>query len=669
MKDDLYFHGLIANASAGLPVVRNAVPWVRDPSWAALPVVLSTDQKFVGLHAVWQDANFCSFSVTGGGYTVDWGDGSAPENFASAVQAYHEYTYATAALANTNAPVTFTDAGDAVGRVAHGFTNGMPLCFYNITSTTGVVENTPYYVINASANAFQISLTPGGAAVALTTNGTATLLPYKQAIVTVTMQSGQNMTGLNLYLKHNQASLQNKYSTGWLDIAFGSSHFTYNGLVISGTVSPYHSYLERVTVTHFGGTTTLSAAFTNCVSLQQVVLASTALVTDTSNMFAYCNSLSTVPTFDTSAVTTMVNMFSNCYALAIAPTLNTSQVTNMASMFTSCYMLTTVPLYDTHLVTSMQGMFQSCFTLTKVPLFVTTAVTNMASMFTSCAALLTVPLFDMRAVTTTQSMFQSCGALTTVPAFNTPLLTLASSMFNSCYTLTTVPLFDTHLVTTMASMFSGCQALITAPAFNTAAATNMSNMFNSCAALMTVPLFDTHLVTLMTSMFSGCLVLTAVPLFDTSAVTNMSGMFSSCKSLMRVPLFNTAQVTTMATMFFNCLALRMVPLFNTAAVTDVTSMFASCSTLENLPAFNFASVLSGNLASAINNLPQLSSVKLTGIRFSFSVANCKLSAARLNELYGNLPVVVGQTITVTGNYGTATDDTSIATAKGWTVTG
>jgi len=64
----------------------------------------------------------------------------------------------------------------------------------------------------------------------------------------------------------------------------------------------------------------------------------------------------------------------------------------------------------------------------------------------------------------------------------------------------------------------------------------------------------------------------------------------------------------------------------------------------------------------------LSRIQAEDFNFTFSVASCKLSAVRLDEIYTNLPTVVGQTITVTGNYGTTTDDPTIATAKGWTVT-
>jgi hypothetical protein len=45
-----------------------------------------------------------------------------------------------------------------------------------------------------------------------------------------------------------------------------------------------------------------------------------------------------------------------------------------------------------------------------------------------------------------------------------------------------------------------------------------------------------------------------------------------------------------------------------------------------------------------------------------------LSGSELNSIYTALSANgAGKTITVTGNYGTSTDDPTIATAKGWTV--
>jgi hypothetical protein len=58
------------------------------------------------------------------------------------------------------------------------------------------------------------------------------------------------------------------------------------------------------------------------------------------------------------------------------------------------------------------------------------------------------------------------------------------------------------------------------------------------------------------------------------------------------------------------------------------------------------------------------------MKVSVDYSNCNLSATALNNIYTALPTITPpQTITVTGNWGTALDDPTIATAKGWTVTG
>ena len=550
-------------------------PWVRNPSWLAMPTVGDTDQKFVGLVAVYPESSFLALTAAGD-YTVDWGDGTV-ENIATGEQANHLYDFTAAALANSNAPVTLTDSGDLVTRTAHGYSDGMTVRFYNIVTTTGLSEGQIYYVINSTANTFQVSTTVGGAALALTGNGAATLLPYKQALVTVTPQSGQSLTALNLNVKNSTTGLQ-KYETGWLDLTIGSPNFTTTGLNIAATTSftqnVYFQMVERVTVVNLGATDTLAYCFASMRGLRSVSLPSTAAVTNMSGMFHSCYSLQTVPLFNTAAVTIMNNMFSSCYSLQTVPLFNTAAVTSMGGMFSSCYSLQTVPLFNTQAVTNMNSMFHSCYSLQTVPLFNTAAVTNM------------------------------------------------NNMFYICYSLQTVPLFNTQAVTSMNNMFYSCQSLQTVPLFNTAAVTNMGGMFYNCYSLQ------------------------AVPLFNTAAVTDMNSMFFNCYSLQAVPLFNTAAVTSMNSMFIRCYRLQSVPALVTTAVassTDFSSMFTGCSNLARIQAKNF--------------------------RFTFSVASCKLSATALNEIYTNLPTVTGQTITVTGNYGTTGDDPTIATDKGWTVSG
>jgi surface protein len=528
--------------------VSGAIPWTRDPSWLALPTVGDTEQKFVGLIAVYPESNFTAFTAAGN-YAVDWGDGSALDTYSSGATALKQYNYSAAALVGTDAPVTLTDAGDLVTRTAHGYSNGNTVTLWNVTGSTGPVSGQVYYVINATLNTFQIATTPGGSPVAITTDGTATLLPYRQAIVTVTPQAGQSLTALNLNIRHTAAGLQ-AYETGWLDIELGSPNFTTTGLVIrTGTETVRMRMVERIRIANPGGNTTC------------------------------------------------VNMFRDCFSLQSVPLFNTAAVTNMNNMFLNCSSLQSVPLFNTAAVTNMSSMFQGCFSVQSVPLFNTAAVTNMTSMFLNCSSLQSVPLF------------------------------------------------------------------------NTAAVTNMTSMFLNCFSLQSVPLFNTAAVTNMTSMFFSCSSLQSVPLFNTAAVTNMNSMFLNCFSVQSVPLFNTAAVTAMNIMFQNCSSLQSVPLFNTAAVTNMTSMFQGCVSLQSVPALNVSAVSSaGNFTDMFLNCNSVARNQAQQFNFTFSVANNKLSGAALDEIYTNLPTVVGQTITVTGNFGTATHDPTIATGKGWTVT-
>jgi len=518
------------NASNNTDVVSKTFPskeltlWVRNPSWPACEAN-SGDNRVRGLYAVWPDgANFIAMTVSAA-YTVDYGDGTTT-NYTSGTTAYYEYTYSDTDLVGTEAPVTFTDSGDLVTRTAHGYSNDMQVQFFNITSTTGISNGQFYYVINATANTFQVSATAGGTAVALTTDGTGQLLPYRIATVTITPQAANNLTSINLFVKHNQSGLADGYSTGWLDLAYAASTIT--SLTIGNSTTTVRlNNLERVRLNQLGSITSFSNLFQNLFLLQNLEIASTI-----------------------------------------------------------------------------------------------TTITNMTLMFGTCVSLKTVPLFNTASVTDMSSMFSGCSSLQEVPLLNTASVTTMSSMFGTCTSLQTVPLFNTILVNTMSSMFSSCFSLFTVPLFNTVAVTNMSSMFATCVSLKTVPLLNTAIVTNMSTMFSSCVSLKNIPLFNTVAVTNMGSMFSGCNSLTSIPALITTAVTSLS---------------------NFSNIFSTCNSLARIEAKNF--------------------------RFTFSVASCKLSATSLDEIYTNLPIAVSQTITVTGNYGTATDNPAIATAKGWTVTG
>lgn len=93
----------------------------------------------------------------------------------------------------TGIAVTFTDAGDLVNLTSHGLSDGDIVSFSSITSTTGISTNTIHYVVNAGANNFQISLTPSGSAIALTTNGSGTL-KYTSTVASIVPNTSVTMT-------------------------------------------------------------------------------------------------------------------------------------------------------------------------------------------------------------------------------------------------------------------------------------------------------------------------------------------------------------------------------------------------------------------------------------------------------------------------------------------
>jgi surface protein len=240
-------------------------------------------------------------------------------------------------------------------------------------------------------------------------------------------------------------------------------------------------------------------------------------------------------------------------------------------------------------------------------------------------------------------------------------------------------------------MFYNCSSLKSVPLFSTASVTDMSSMFAGCTSLKTVPLFNTDSVTNMTQMFQNCVSLKSVPLFNTASVTSMSSMFYGCISLESVPLFNTASVVSTGFSGFAAYSLSLKSLtISTAGHTSASSLLQSNSTFPSLSGgspFGF----SGSSTRAIKNISvncsgvtsaptigpfsssgftNVTSIIMTGMKYAFSVQGMRLDGTALDALYTSLGTAAGaQTLTVTTNHGTVGDTPSIATTKGWTVTG
>jgi hypothetical protein len=148
-----------------------------------------------------------------------------------------------------------------------------------------------------------------------------------------------------------------------------------------------------------------------------------------------------------------------------------------------------------------------------------------------------------------------------------------------------------------------------------------------------------------------------------------SNVFFGCSNLSEQPrMINMENLTTLEACFRNNVKLPAVSLDSTAKCSNIAQIVMGCASLTRFNMEDASGVTSATDSFA--SCPNLASITLNGIsRVNFSVANTKLDAAGLNALFNSLGTTTGRTIAITGCPGAGTCDRTIATAKGWTVSG
>jgi hypothetical protein len=320
--------------------------------------------------------------------------------------------------------------------------------------------------------------------------GTESSAGYRQAIIEIVPQAGQNLTSVQLHERHALGGTQ-LYSTNWLDMRVAGSlmsTFTLRGSLGNATNITIPRSLEQFEWVGSSSISNFSNMFLSCLSLRNVIGTEwTASGTTFSNMFSGCSNLKTIPLLNTANGTIFSTMFSNCSSLQTIPLLNTANGTTFASMFQSCSNLKTIPLLNTANGTTFSSMFNNCSSLQTIPLLNTANGTIFTSMFSGCSSLQTIPLLNTASGTTFTSMFQSCLNLQTIPLLNTANGTTFNSMFNNCSNLKTIPLLNTINGTAFTNMFQSCLSLQTIPDLNIVQVSSSANwgtaVFSGCPSL------------------------------------------------------------------------------------------------------------------------------------------------------------------------------------------
>lgn len=293
-------------------------------------------------------------------------------------------------------------------------------------------------------------------------------------------------------------------------------------------------------------------------------------------------------------------------------------------------------------VTNATSFFYENFSMVECVFRTSGTLTNINTMFYWCLSLRELPPLDTSSVTTFQETCYSNTSLSRWPGWSFASATDTWGVF-SWSGLEEVPDLDMPLTTTVQAMFLENRRLNRVGNINAPNATNCLQFFKNCHRLKSI----------------GTLNL--------PAATTFSELCNECRTLRSIAGITTSPaLLNCATAFYFCRNLRTIPVFDTSGVTNASYMFGECLTLGRIGAFDLSAAT--NLTGTFDSLRRVGRVLITGISQTCSL-QASLDAAGLNEVYTNLATVVGKTITVTGNPGTTGDDPSIATAKGWTVTG
>jgi len=195
--------------------------------------------------------------------------------------------------------------------------------------------------------------------------------------------------------------------------------------------------------------------------------------------------------------------------------------------------------------------------------------------------------------------------------------------------------------------------------------TNVNEMYVN-AHIAFNPVYDLPNANNIRSMFYNTTGVTSITLTNTNKVTIASNAFRS-PSLVTVNRMDFAVMTDAGAM---CMAPSMVhhPGWNGEAVQNLGNLFTNNVLLETVGDIGMANVTNTN--QMFLGCPKLRSLTLRGLRVSVAINGMQLSAAALDAVFTSLGTAnAGATINITGNPGAATCTKSIATAKGWGVTG
>ena len=445
---------------------------------------------------------------------------------------------------------------------------------------------------------------------------------YRQSIVRITPQAGQQLTVFN-----------------------GAQPITEDPLAPNSNVISIKMAGQNFNI--------LSTAFSTFVCLEDFEFVGSNSATNMNNMFANCYNLKKVYQLDTSSATNLSSLFVTCYNLLEVPQLNLASCTTFSSAFYNCTNLTYIPTIDlsNSPLTNLNQSFRNCLKISKMPVKNTEKITNFLYTFSGMENMTSIEGITFSAATNLNSTFYLSYNLERIKPLAWP----------------------TNYVGSFNSTFNGCQRLVDITPFQTSGCTNFISAFRNCRKLTDLSWVDLSSAIEAQGVTNFMYSLKKPPVnlpSDFNKYLNQTHYSNfSLREPMEVP--STAKPTRLYYYARTAYSLETLPEFDASEVQDIRAMTYFAVSLRELPAFNFSAVTLSD-ATTFAYSYNLRKSNVYGLTRTHSYQRCQLSREEIVNIFNNLGTASGsQTITVSLNPGSSSvsdGEITIATGKGWTVT-
>lgn len=469
--------------------------------------------------------------------------------------------------------------------------------------------------------------------------------------------------------------------------------------------------------------------FCNCSSLEEAPELTLTSATDVHGLFDGCSSLYIIQeVFELPYVTGvnanqyngdprtgMEGMFRGCSTLTNAPQIIAPQVITVKSLFSGCSNLTNVPEYYSFPECQLADyLFNGCSLLQTLPNIEIPKAIYARYLFKDCSSLKVAPYsnegesFELPEAVYVDQMFMNDSSLQTAPySLVLPKATCYTNMFSGCTSLITAPHeLSMGSATNINSLFENCESMMNPPnKISAPKATSANRLFYMCRSMIVCPELELPVCTSATECFRYCHSLTSTIPYHFEKMNNITSFYRDCKSLsvieeivsdatiLNISSFASGNETSnlIRVAFPKCTNGHII----WGSINDSTPVWAyggyssSLKTYTNAidvfsSVFNLSNYILGSdylegtvtlsgLKSAltITNKPYLTGFRLENPQenmANLTITNCALDTEAINQLFTDLPTVkTARVISIKGNPGAESCNTSIATAKNWTV--